>query len=258
MAFEDLKDFEQVQSMDLSPDGEMLAYTVGWDHPKLWLINTRPGSLPRDLGPGQFPRWSPDGSYLAYYSRQSGALQLWIYRIGSGVSRQVTNIKGGIDPDPMTMCIGMDGWLGDPLRYSWSPDSKEMVFPSRLTRGPAISPPAVRERKHSTGSSAGSPLILTKNTPSQWTLAGIFKSGGFDPPTKWVDGKVDDSPMQIPLPTREDHLFIVNIHTRKVRQLTKDSAGYFTPDWSPDGRKILCVSNEGRPLVGWGSGPTNL
>jgi dipeptidyl aminopeptidase/acylaminoacyl peptidase len=40
--------------------------------------------------------------------------------------------------------------------------------------------------------------------------------------------------------------------------LTHDNDGYFTPDWSPDGQKILCVSNEGRPLLGWSSGPTNL
>ena len=66
----------------------MLAYTVSWDHPTLWLIDTRVSSAPRGLGPGQFPRWSPDGKYLAYYSRQSGGLQLWVYAIASGDCRR--------------------------------------------------------------------------------------------------------------------------------------------------------------------------
>lgn len=255
----DLKQFAQVQSMDLSPDGRMLAYTVNWDHPMLWLIDTRVGSAPRDLGPGQFPRWSPDGKYLAYYSRQSGALQLWIYTVASDDARRVTSMEGGIDPDPMTMFIGMDGWLGDPLRYSWSPDSSQLVFPSRMTKE-SMQEPVVNAQNSRDRSEAPdwSPLVLTNHTPPQWTLAGIFKSGGFDLPRKWVDGKVDDNAAHDAVPVTEDHLFIVNIHTKAIRRLTTDGAGYFSPDWSPDGRRVLCLSGEGRALLGWGSGPTNL
>src|SRR5882672_840247 len=96
--FDDLKEFAEVQSMDLSPDGRQLAYTVSWEHPELWLIETKPGSAPSHIGSGQFPRWAPNGKYLAYYSRRSGALQLWIYRTHSRDSVQVTNVQGGIDP----------------------------------------------------------------------------------------------------------------------------------------------------------------
>ena len=258
VTFDDLKDFVHVQSIDLSPDGKVLAYAVDWDHPMLWLVDTL-GGAPRDLGPGQFPSWSPDGKHLAYYSRQSGDLQLWVYTASSGDFQQVTNLKGGIDPDPMTMFIGMDGWLGDPLRYSWSPDSRNLVFPSRIIKA--------RTQEHSASAQdvgdttdvpAWSPLVLTRDTPPQWTLAGIFKSGGFDPPTKWVDGKVEDAATHSALPIREDHLFTVDIHSKEIRQLTEDGAGYFSPQWSPDGKTVLCLSAEGRVLAGWGSGPTNI
>ena len=184
---------------------------------------------------------------------------MWIFRIASGHSEQVTHMKGGIDPDPMTMFIGSDGWLGDPLRYSWSPDSTQIVFPSRMTDDRTANQPTSPSKvSRPSRKSPWSPLVLTADTPPQWTLAGVFRGGGFGVPRKWVDGKVDHTPASTSLNKTADHLFIVNVHSKAVRRLTSDDAGYFTPDWSPDGREVLCVSNEGRELVGWGSGPTNL
>jgi dipeptidyl aminopeptidase/acylaminoacyl peptidase len=255
VAFGDLKTFPQVQSMELSPDGEALAYSVGWEKPKLWLLDTRRGSSPHLVGEGQFPRWAPDGMSFAYYSRNSGTLQLWLYQVASAKSFQLTYLEGGIDPDTMTLFIGMDGWLGDPLRYSWSPDSEHLVFPSRVTLPfPSIHRSALTASRPPDWS----PLVLTNTTPAQWTLAGIFRSGGFDLGRKFTNGKIDEQATSRTEPQTADQLFVVTVSTKKIRQLTTDAAGYFTPEWSPDGKEILCVSNEGRPLLGWGSGPTNL
>jgi dipeptidyl aminopeptidase/acylaminoacyl peptidase len=261
VTLDDLKDFKEVQSMDLSRDGHILAYAVNWQHPELWLVDTRFGSVPRHLGQGEFPRWSPNGKHLAYYSRASGSLQLWVLDIQSSQPEQITQVEGGIDPNPATMNIGMDGWLGDPLRFSWSPDGTRLVYSSQVvipiaqdvSNGKSVLP----SRNVSTVETV-SPLVLTISTPREWTLAGIFRAQGFGVPRHWVDGKMQVGPNATPALPTANQLFLVDIHSKVVRQLTHDDFQYFTPDWSPDGQRILCVSMERRPLLGWGSGPTNL
>ncbi len=251
-----------VQSMQLSPDGHLLAATVSWEHPDLWLVSTRPGSVPRHLGAGQFPHWSPDGKRLAFYSRESGTLQLWVFNRRANHVDQVTYLPNGIDPNPLTENIGFEGWAGDPLRYAWSPDGTRLVFASQVA-SPATN--RIHVSRQSANSSAATdaradatprPLVLTTSTPPGWTLAGIFRSGGFGAAQHVADSPdhSDTSPPRV----TTSHLFIVDVRTKVVRQLTHDTGGYFTPDWSPDGRRIVCVSFEGRPLLGWGSGPTNL
>jgi dipeptidyl aminopeptidase/acylaminoacyl peptidase len=263
VTFADLRAFEEIQSMELSPDGHVLAYVVNWEHPELWVVGVRSGGIRRHLGKGQFPHWSPDGAHLAYYSRESGTMQLWVLYIDSSHAEQVTHMEGGIDPNPRTKSIGMDGWSGDPLRYSWSPDGTRLVFPSQVVIGRVTSQDDsnVRPTLPSNDASAieaSAPLVLTTTTPSEWTLAGIFRTGGFGAPSHYVDGKVEQKSNPAPPPETANQLFIVDIHSKVVRQLTQDNSQYFTPDWSPDGQKILCVSMEGRPFLGWGSGPTNL
>src|SRR5712664_1963465 len=109
--------------MQLSPDGNMLVYIVGEEKGELWLVETRAGSTPRKLFEGTVPTWSPDSKHLAYYSNRSGTLQLWVLDVASGRAEQVTNLPGGIDPDPWTR---FTGWYYDALRYSWSPDGRRL------------------------------------------------------------------------------------------------------------------------------------
>jgi dipeptidyl aminopeptidase/acylaminoacyl peptidase len=246
VTLDDLKNLSLVDQLQLSPDGEMLAYTVE-GQPDLWLVPTRPGSVPKKVGRGTVPLWSPDSKQMAYYSQESGTLQLWAFSIATGHTEQVTHFPEGVKPDSLTCCIGL-AW-DDPKRYAWSPDSRRLVFPSQVVTGAASSPQPRRG-----DAATGEPLILTTKTPPEWTLAGIYRGGGFLAPTM-VHGK---EAAAAPALTTADQLFVVNVHSKEVEQLTNDDSGYFTPDWSPDGSKILCVSNDGRPLVGWGSGPTNI
>jgi len=53
-------------------------------------------------------------------------------------------------------------------------------------------------------------------------------------------------------------LFTVDVRTKITTQLTNDDGIYFNPDWSPDGRTIVCALSEGRSLLGNGSGTTNI
>src|SRR5216683_1051176 len=80
--FDEMSSFKYVDwLMDLSPNGETLAYVV--DENNLWLADTKQGN-PRKLGQGRMPKWSPDGQRLAFYSAETGTFQLWTFDLKSG------------------------------------------------------------------------------------------------------------------------------------------------------------------------------
>ena len=249
---DDLLTLKEITGPTLSPDGKWLAYmTFEGD---VWIMSTESGSQPRLLGKGSLPTWSPDGSHLAYYSNKTGPLQLWLLNIRTYQAEQVTDIPTGITPDPLTTMIGWRGWYYDSLRLSWSPDGRRLVFASQVgtTHEAAVPPPTHK---------ADTPLILTSKTPPEWTLHGIFRGGGFKPP-RWINGKLDfyyPDDDHSSLPTKKvSQIFAVDIRNKHVVQLTNDEEQYFAPEWAPDGSSIVCVSMEGRPLLDYGSGPTNL
>jgi dipeptidyl aminopeptidase/acylaminoacyl peptidase len=255
VSLEDLETLRYADYLRLSPDGKMLAYVVAGD---IYLVATKAESLPRRLGPGTVPIWSPDNNFLAFYSNASGSNQLWVANSRNDQSEQITNLKGGIDPDPWT---ALGGWYYDPLLYSWSPDSSKLVFVSRVARDPTESGSTpVKNDLPAPAVQDNTPLILTTSTPIQWTLAGIFAHGFGE--RQWLGGRNvlgsglpgDD---RVP-PSLASQLFIVDVGTKHLEQVTTDDAGYFNPDWSPDSKHIVCASNEGRSLIEYGAEATNI
>ena len=255
VSLEDLETLKYADYLRLSPDGTMLAYVVAGD---IYLVATKADSLPRRLGPGTVPIWSPNNNFLAFYSDTSGSNQLWVANSSNGQSEQITNLTAGIDPDPWS---ALGGWYYDPLLYSWSPDSSKLVFVSRVERGHTESGPT-NDKSYLPGSAVqgNTPLILTTSTPTQWTLAGIFPHGFGE--RQWLGGRNvlgSDLPGDDRVPSsRASQLFIVDVRTKHLEQVTTDDAGYFNPDWSPDSKHIVCASNEGRSLIEYGAEATNI
>jgi dipeptidyl aminopeptidase/acylaminoacyl peptidase len=240
--------------MRLSPHGDLLAYTVDGE---IWLVATQKGSRPEKVAKGALPLWSPDGERLAFYSEASGTFQLWVLELKSLRSEQLTHFERGIDPDPATRLFGFGS---DALRYGWSPDSRKLVFTSQVPTPDGNSNQIQHPRMIRAPTNKGlGPLVLTTTTPPDWTLSGIF-SHAFrsNPWASWEKShstKHDDHPFAV---RRVNQLFIVDTKGKKVEQLTHDNAVYFNPDWSPDGKKIVCASSEGQSLHNFGTGTTNL
>jgi dipeptidyl aminopeptidase/acylaminoacyl peptidase len=105
---------------------------------------------------------------------------------------------------------------------------------------------------------AQAPLALTTETPAEWTLSGVFSHGVGRP--RWVKGRITtESNLQAKhTPKMVNELFIADTKRKKIQQLTTDQAVYFNPEWSPDGREIVCASSEGRSLAGYAPGTTNI
>ncbi len=210
------------------------------------------------------PRWSPDGSRLAFYSTRSGALQLWVLDLKGGEAVQITNIEGGINPNAVAR---FTGWGDDPLRYCWSPDGTRIAFASQEAESSAsrdadrsmalghLNPRTARQPREE-----GSPLVLTNVTPRAWTLVGLFQADELG--VRYLNGRftgdADAHSSGQPRPSLVTHLFIVDVASKRVERLTNSDQDDFTPSWSPDGAKVAFMSTEGRPLVGYGPDISNI
>jgi dipeptidyl aminopeptidase/acylaminoacyl peptidase len=124
----DYHDLVRVDDPQLSPSGERVAFvrlTADDDETTGATIYVVPigGDEPRQFtasdGVDGQPRWSPDGSMLAFASTrgEGDRQQLWLLPTGGGEARRVTSVVGGI---------------GD---LAWSPDGSMLLFSQQTTAG---------------------------------------------------------------------------------------------------------------------------
>ncbi|MGA8233144.1 MAG: hypothetical protein WB795_16845, partial [Candidatus Acidiferrales bacterium] len=119
---DDLLAMHRLSDPQISPDGKWVAYSVARpDVPAnrmgktIWLVGIE-GGTPRELtAAGERPRWSPDGSKIAFLSTANGASQIaWI------------TLDAPSEPHPLTsLPAGVDNEL-------WSPDGKSIAFVSHV------------------------------------------------------------------------------------------------------------------------------
>src|SRR5437879_8898266 len=114
ITFDDFIALKVVGDPQLSPEGKWVAYTLT-EHSlkdnrgisRIWLAELVTGQTRRlTEGPGsdRQPRWSPDGTTLAFVSTRQNGPQLWVLPIAGGEARRVTNLADGTS-DPL--------WLPD-------------------------------------------------------------------------------------------------------------------------------------------------
>lgn len=117
----DVFDLAWVTDPQISPDGKQVVYVrmtpdikTDRSRPSLWLIDAG-GGHEMPLGSpdtaGTTPRWSPDGSRIAYVGqRADGSRQLFVYWVATAVSAPITNL------------------VEEPDALAWSPDGRQIAF----------------------------------------------------------------------------------------------------------------------------------
>src|SRR5689334_7610062 len=106
---EDLLAIKTVSDIQLSPDGARMAYVLSEiDAEKdayrtsIWVGRSDGGEPERfTRGPGHdsAPRWSPDGSRLAFLSDREGEnAQLYVMPVDGGEGRRLTSLESGAGP----------------------------------------------------------------------------------------------------------------------------------------------------------------
>ena len=125
---EDLVQLKDVQSTQLSPDGNNVLYTVremDLDGNRyltsLWMVKWDGGEPQQlvDKSDVRMPRWSPDGERIAFFSDRDGETRIWLLSVESGQ----------MQPVPMTG--DGHGQISTHVHYSgleWSPDGRKLAF----------------------------------------------------------------------------------------------------------------------------------
>jgi dipeptidyl aminopeptidase/acylaminoacyl peptidase len=124
---DDLYRFELITDCRISPDGRVVVYVLNRVERKtekkysnLWMVPVvagKPWQFSQGNQSDSSPRWSPDGSKIAFLSNRGGATQSHLYMIptNGGEARKVSDIRGE---------------FGD---FVWSPDGRHIVFTFRKT-----------------------------------------------------------------------------------------------------------------------------
>ncbi|TMF74971.1 MAG: S9 family peptidase, partial [Chloroflexi bacterium] len=126
---EDLYRFRWIDHVRLAPDGERVAYQVGWadatSRQNRSRIVVRRLLDPEPIEPtggalrDHSPEWSPDGRKLAFLSKVGASDQLFVLDLTTGApARQVTTLPEGVS---------------SPL---WSPDGARIAFTGGVLSDP--------------------------------------------------------------------------------------------------------------------------
>jgi dipeptidyl aminopeptidase/acylaminoacyl peptidase len=251
---------EPYSGFDLSPSGAQIAFS--WNPTGRWEIYLAPldgTTAPLQLtgGPGaKFgPRWSPDGSRLAYALDRDGSesYELYACHLATGVHASLTpNPPGALQPN-----------------FCWSPDSGQIAFISdhggRFDTYvmPAGGDPSTARRvlglPHPDWEVAWSPdgrhLAVVSETHGQDHGVLILPAGGGeviqiaagDQPLPAKDARWSPDGRRLAFASDQSGRFRVGIYELDTGRIVWPAGGEGDleyPAWSPDGR-LACVASQG-------------
>jgi acylaminoacyl-peptidase len=128
LSIEDIFNLELASDPQISPDGTRVVYVrqfadimTDQRRSNLWMVSFD-GKDHRPLSTGNFsdtsPRWSPDGSQIAYISDRDGSPQIYRRWMDSGQTAKLSSLTS------------------DPAGIAWSPDGKWISFTALVPRDP--------------------------------------------------------------------------------------------------------------------------
>jgi dipeptidyl aminopeptidase/acylaminoacyl peptidase len=260
----DLFNLEVATDPQISPDGRTIAYVrksndIMTDRARgtIWLIDVATGQQrPLIAGPGSYysPRWSPDGTRLAYVGAESGTPQMFVRWMGSGESARVTGL-----PD-------------SPGAIAWSPDGRRIAYTMFVPdEGPHLgSAPPKPE-----GAKWADPLQVIDAVTYRTDEDGYVKPGYYQifwvpadggAPTQLTFGSTHAGGPVSWTPDGRSILFSANLSKNWEREpvnseiyrisidggapvaLTNRDGPDYSPEVSPDGRQIAYVGFNDRKM----------
>ena len=216
---DDLFQVREVSDPQLSPDAKSVAYTVKTlllkedkTEERIWTVPTTGGNAIPMTAEGvssSHPRWSPDGKYLAFLSaRNEGKTQIWLLNRSGGEAQHLTDTPQNVDD------------------FVWSPDSTRLVVILRDPSEEELAAARTKAKEKDAEDKDQKP-----KTRKPWVIDRLqFKTDEV--------GYLD---------RRRAHLYVLDLATRNLTQITSGDYDDAQPAWSPNGTLIAFASNRSKP-----------
>jgi len=255
----DLFNMEYAADPQISPDGKSIVYIRrGFDvmediaRTSLWLIDVKSGAqrplVDVNKGVG-YPRWSPDGTRLAYIAKSLHGSQIYVLWVKTGNAAAITQLTAS------------------PGNLSWSPDGKHLAFSSFVASdSPRLGklPTAPKDAKWAKEAQLIDQLLYRSdsggfNKPGLSQLFVIASEGGSprqltetyshtSRPTWSSDGKslyftsnYDDNWQR---DIQNSEVYKLDITTKEVTALTSRDGPDFSPEVNPAGDTLLFIGSD--------------
>jgi dipeptidyl aminopeptidase/acylaminoacyl peptidase len=248
MAPEDVYELTGVADLRVSPDGRTVAFVVNRIdreaneyRGQIWLAAVDGSSPPRELTSGSRrdaePRWSADGSMLAFTSNRDDGktMQLFVMPLSGGEARRLTDLKENV------------------TQAAWSPDGATLAFAARV-RDPAYDETDDRRRRPRRLTRLSFKLDHVGWTADRPQHLFTVKADGSDAPVQITDGDFEDAgPQWSPdgatlafISARHPYwdtehvtdIYLVAAGGGAPRRLTQGGGSFDGVSWSPDGTRL--------------------